>query len=156
MKNKNPNPISLNPSLTRGTSKQQGFTLIELIVSVTIIAILTVVGMVSFSGTNKKARDSRRMADLENIRMALELYRQGTGSSYPDIDDTGAPLVDKYIKELPKDPKEKTSYEYGHDGYTYYVCAKVEDVGSTSEDQNSCPALSGDGTYVGYYKVTNP
>lgn len=132
MKKINKKPISLNPSLTRGTSKQQGFTLIELIVSVTIIAVLTVVGVVSFSGTNKKARDSRRMADLENIRIALELYRQGTGSSYP-ASLSSINVGTTYIQKIPTDPKYATEYTYQKlTGYTYTLQATVEDAGSSN------------------------
>jgi prepilin-type N-terminal cleavage/methylation domain-containing protein len=125
---------------------KKGFTLIELIVSVTIIAVLTIVGMVSFSGTNKGARDSRRMADLENIRMSLELYRQGTGDSYPvssDINDLSI-LSPNYLKEIPIDPKDDTDYYYySSDGLTYEIYAIVEDAGSSN--------ISG---YI--YQVTNP
>lgn len=161
------NKNNLNPSLTLplkragkikiGTSKQQGFTLIELIVSVTIIAVLTIVGTVSFSGTNKSARDSRRMADLENIRIALELYRQGTGSSYPaDIDQVKAYLIPTYIKEVPKDPK-KYEYTYISTGLAYNLCAQVEDVGSTNTiNGDVCGFNIGDVGFVGFYKVTNP
>lgn len=132
----------------------RGFTLIELIVAVTIISILTVVGLVSFTGTNKRARDTRRIADLTNIRMALELYRQGTGNTYPASSALSSSLVSNYIEKIPVGPKNE-SYSYTKiTGYTYRICARVEDVGSTSADVLGCTApLSG---YVGYYKVTNP
>lgn len=133
--------------------KNKGFTLIELIVSVTIIAVLTIVGVISFSGTNKKARDSRRTADLENIRIALELYRQGTGSTYP-ADDQLNTLIPTYLKKMPQDPKGNI-YTYTSDGYDYSICANVEDIGSTSEDISACTGEVVDG-YVGFYMVTNP
>lgn len=119
--------------------EKQGFTLIELIVSVTIIAVLTVVGIVSFSGSNQKARDSKRMADMENIRMALELYRQSTGSTYPSTNDyENGILVPDYIAQIPTDPKG-VSYTYtpAANGYTYILEIDLE------------------GTGVGY-SVTNP
>ena len=59
-----------------------GFTLFELLVSISIIAVLTAIAVVSYGGLNKKARDSRRIADLEKIRISLESFRQ-IGSSYP-------------------------------------------------------------------------
>ena len=61
---------------------QKGFSLIELIVVITIIALISVAGMVSYSGTNKKSRDARRVADLEKMRIALEMIRQ-VGTTYP-------------------------------------------------------------------------
>ena len=113
-------------------NKKKGFTLIELIVTVTIIAILTVVGVVSYSGTSKKARDNRRMADLEKIRVALELYRQGTGSTYPGDWDL---LVDNgYIQTIPVGPKgsaigDTYTYTQTGTGYTYTITTTLEETG---------------------------
>jgi prepilin-type N-terminal cleavage/methylation domain-containing protein len=121
-------------------NKKNGFTLIELIVSITIIAVLTVAGVLSYSGASKKARDSRRMADLEKIRIALELYRQGTGSSYPV---TTAPLIPTYLQVIPIGPKGE-SYTYSRTGnYTYTLRATVEEAGSSN-----VPGF--------IYQVTNP
>lgn len=107
-------------------NKKNGFTLIELIVTVTIIAVLTVVGIISYSGTSKKARDNRRMADLEKIRIALELYRQATGSTYPVNKNS---LVPTYLQAFPIDPKGN-SYSYSRPtGYTYSITTILEETG---------------------------
>lgn len=132
-------------------NNKKGFTLIELIVSVTIIAVLTVVGVVSYTGTNKKARDSRRVSDLHELRIALELYRQSVGSSYPANISS---LIPTYMQNLPTDPKTNANYVYGHSGYTYFICANVENAGSTSANVTNCSGLPSG--YAGYYKVTNP
>jgi general secretion pathway protein G len=121
-------------------NKKNGFTLIELIVVVTIMAVLTVAGIISYGGTSKRARDNRRMADLEKIRIALELYRQGTGSSYPASISS---LVTTYLQEQPKDPKTDSYYTYNNSGYTYTIDATVEDAGSSN--------VAG-----GIYRVINP
>ncbi|MDD2225095.1 MAG: type II secretion system protein [Candidatus Shapirobacteria bacterium] len=113
-------------------NKKNGFTLIELIVTVTIIAILTVMGMISYSGTTKKARDNRRMADLEKIRIALELYRQGTGSSYPADGTLSTKLVPNYLQALPIGPKGENyagSYDQTGTGYTYIITTTLEETG---------------------------
>ena len=49
------------------------FTLIELIIVIAIIAILTVSAMMLLTKWLSKSRDSRRMADLENIKNALQV-----------------------------------------------------------------------------------
>lgn len=59
-----------------------GFTLIELLISVSIIAILISIAVVQYSSVNKRSRDGKRKADLEQIRTALEMYRADKGE-YP-------------------------------------------------------------------------
>ena len=54
--------------------KNKGFTFVEIMVTAAIIAVLAAVGMVSYENANKKVRDGRRKADLEQIRVALEMY----------------------------------------------------------------------------------
>lgn len=133
--------------------KIKGFTLFELLVSISIIAILTAVAVVSYGGLNKKTRDSRRVADLEKIRISLEAFRQ-IGNSYPATltNVVNASLLDN----VPVDPKTKVAYPYTPltSGTTYRVCAYVEDVGSTSSSTTGCSGLPAG--YAGYYKVVNP
>ena len=51
---------------------KKGFTLVELLVVVAIIAILSVIGITVFSGVQKNARDARRRADVDAIATAIE------------------------------------------------------------------------------------
>ena len=114
---------------------------------------MTVVAAVSFTGVGKKARDGRRIADLQKTGIALEIFKQqNVGGSYPSSIDS---LVPNYIQSLPKDPKTGSNYSYLPSGYTYVACATVEDIGSTSTNTVGCsPALPVG--YVGYYKIVNP
>ena len=59
---------------------QDGFTLLETLVVITIIGILAAVVTVSYSSVQASARDSVRLSDLEQIRLALNLYKQDFGS----------------------------------------------------------------------------
>ena len=54
---------------------RRGFTLIELLVSISIISVLTAIGLANYAVSQKRARDARRQADLESVRSALEIYR---------------------------------------------------------------------------------
>jgi prepilin-type N-terminal cleavage/methylation domain-containing protein len=129
-----------------------GFSLFEILITVSIIGILTAVAAISYSGASRKARDSRRMSDLEKIRIALELYRQNVGTSYPTNLENST--LKTYLPVQPIDPKLKTNYVFSASGYTYYVCANVEDVGSTTTNVSGCSGLPAG--FAGYYKVVNP
>jgi len=82
-----------------------GFTLIEILVVTTIIAILAAIGIVSYSQTNKNARDKKRQADIEQIRSALEMYRADEGVYPTDLGD--ADFLD-YIADFPTPPSNST------------------------------------------------
>lgn len=59
-----------------------GFTLVELVVVATIIAVISVFGMVSYRAASAKSRDAKRRADMETVRQALVLFRSEE-SRYP-------------------------------------------------------------------------
>ena len=64
---------------------RKGFTLLELIVVIAIISILAVIALPSFTSALKKARDSRRVADLRTVQSKVASYAAIIGSSYyPD------------------------------------------------------------------------
>lgn len=98
-------------------AKKIGFTLIEILVVSTIIALLAAVGMVTYTQINKQSRDAKRKADLEQIRAALEMYRSDSDNnqyysgSFNDNCQNIGWLTD-YISTLPDDPKSGSGYYY--------------------------------------------
>ena len=52
----------------------EGFTLIELLVVIAIIGLLATLSMVALNTARQKARDARRMSDIQEIQLALEMY----------------------------------------------------------------------------------
>ena len=127
---------------------KKAFTLIELLVVISIITMLSSVTLSSLNSVRSKARDSKRIQDLVQIRNALELYYLDNGS-YPVANITGAannkitlslnpPTYDReswsylenilkqYLYPLPVDPINKdvtiaSSWKKGSYFYTYWA-----------------------------------
>lgn len=63
--------------------KSRGFTLIELMMVISIIAILSSVGLVIFANAKKSGRTAKRIQDLNAIQTSLELYFNANNKTYP-------------------------------------------------------------------------
>jgi prepilin-type N-terminal cleavage/methylation domain-containing protein len=61
-------------------SISRGFTLIELLVVIAIISLISAVILASVNSARAKARDSRRLADINQLRNAFQLYFADNGS----------------------------------------------------------------------------
>jgi len=86
----------------------KGFTLIELLVVIAIIALLATIVMVSLNTARAKAKDSRRISDIRQVQLALQMYYDANGS-YPAA---LASLAPSYINAVPKDPDGTSNYQY--------------------------------------------
>ncbi len=111
---------------------QKGFTLIELLVVIAIIGILSSVVLASLNSARVKARDARRVADLKQIQVALELYYDAN-SHYPAATLSSA-LAPTYISAVPTDPLDSTAYAYAYSAASnptgYHLGASLEQSGS--------------------------
>lgn len=152
-------------------SAQRGFTLIELIVVISIIGILASVLVANFMQVREKTRDGVRKSDLEQIRLALETYRIDVGS-YPVAlySDTGCDvsLVNPnsgtvYMEELPCDPREDgMQYVYLVNESTYlqydlYACAEnINDSEAIEVPDGVEQCAEDDDWHNLVFKVTNP
>ena len=125
----------------------------ELLVSISIIGILMAVAMVSYSSAQKKARDSRRVQDINNIQKAAEQrYASSTDYSYPQsTDKTAWQSADgtQILEQFPKDPKN-VDYYTNLNAASYCVCAQMEVVTAGNSAINC-----GFGTATTYYCVKN-
>lgn len=73
---------------------QLGFTLAELIVVITILAILATVGFLALSGYSQDAKDSAMKTNVRSVYTAITAESALTGNSprYYVIHDSGASL----------------------------------------------------------------
>ena len=133
---------------------RKGFTLIEMLVVLTIIGIVMALSLFGISSSRETARDANRKADLELIRSGLELYKADC-NDYPASITKDTPLVgdgspastclttNTYISSIPKDPLDDARlYRYVRQTpTTYVICAALEKgTGTINCGANACGA----------------
>lgn len=77
----------MRKKLPTGRLNKKGFTLIELLVVISIIAILSVVGVTIYQGQQKNARDARRRADITAIAQAMESQKTSGSVTYKALEN---------------------------------------------------------------------
>ena len=106
-----------------------GFSLIELLVVISIIGVLSAVLVANFMGMRERARDAQKIQDLGAIKNALRLY-YNDNQSYPVDFRTVAPT---YIKAIP-DAVYVYNSPAGNDSFTLTVELEA---GAGDEDKES-------------------
>ncbi len=148
------NPFRMRIRKLNKTSK--GFTLVEMLVVISIIALLAGVLLANLDSAQQKAQDAKRIADVKQIEIALRLYYDHNYSTYPEETTTGTEYqagwevsfypnfmeyLDQYIPtRIPKDPINSgpttNMFAPRPDGTFYYAYYKYwagygSDVGCT-------------------------
>ena len=135
-------------------NSKKGFTLIELLVVIAIIGILSSVVLASLNSARKKGRDTRRVADIQQLQLALELEFDKS-RAYPA---TLATLVTNgFISVIPTDPIGSTAYPYFFCSATaYHLGATLEESSNAalSSDLNAVPAACAGSTLTGSNDAT--
>jgi len=150
-------------SYRQRTGVGEGFSLIELLVVITIIGLLASVGLTSYTRAQERARDAKRQSDLISLKNALEIYYAennvyvDTNNNWGDIsvtlNDPENPLVPTYIRELPSDPGGKgLTYRYRSASGAQNYC--LEALLETAESTQSTCTVGLEGSYN--YGVGNP
>lgn len=119
--------------------RTRGFTLIELLVAIAIIAILSAIVIANITDIRATSRDKVRIAELEQVALALEVYKEAHGH-YPcenadsncpgqtsghgangivgegaGLDELLAPIMSDRVPHDPLGPGNST-YRYYYDG----------------------------------------
>jgi type II secretion system protein G len=112
---------------------KKGFTLLELLVVISIIGLLSSVVLASVNSARENARDTKRISDLREVRTALEMYYTDNGF-YPNHNNSqtspsvecgtsggnawwsllSTALSPKYISKMPQDIQNGQN--------TFYYC----------------------------------
>ena len=140
------------PSTLMNTRRsfRSAFTLVELLIVITIIGILSVALIPRLLGAPERARDVQRKADLQALATALASYADDHTGNYPtgnlcpvDFEDSGA--LDAYLTSIPNDPISGNGWDGTTDcvddgGYLYQptengflLVAELENSSSTGD-----------------------
>lgn len=156
------NAFSVKKGFTHISKACEGFTLIEMLVVVSLVGVLATLVLANMAGARARARDTQRKSDLRQIESALRLYYNDLGK-FPENNASGQIVgcgvvpsacewgVDEfvasnqtYMKVIPNDPLPDGTYYYTRsdlDSFVLSACLenKSDDKGAADPGASWCP-----------------
>jgi general secretion pathway protein G len=118
-------------------SNSQGFTLLELMIVISIIIILASVALPQYQKTIMHARETVLRDDLFKMRSLLDQYAADKGKLPQSQEDL---VTEHYLREIPKDPitdKPDWAWASGDDPNSTEGTSGIVDVHSSSGDTST-------------------
>lgn len=150
-------------------TKNRGFTLIELLVVIAIIGILASVVLASLNSSRGKAVDAAKVAQVEEVIKALEIYNIDNGHYLPDGDSGGSIfLKDLSLPQLPSIPdsgendryfsRDGTGTESEPEGYLMALTFIPGAFGTltTGSNPGTCQIVGGDAVISTTWAAADP
>jgi type II secretion system protein G len=131
--------------------RQEGFTLLELLIVIVIIGILALIIVPGLASGPKRARDTTRKTDIRALKNALETY-YNDNNVYPTGTNVNVStltvLVPDYLKTIPNDPKAGQNYTYtSASGTSYTLEATLETPNDPQRKSGTGSGGSGNALY---------
>ena len=89
--------------IARRRKRDEGFTLVEMMVVLVIIGLLATVVIINVMPATDRAAQTRVRADLSTLEQAIDMYRL-ENMRYPTTQEGLAALTPNYVRRLPNDP----------------------------------------------------
>lgn len=114
------------------SKNNKGFTIVELLIVIVVIAILAAISVVAYNGIQTRARDTQRANDISVLLKGLENYRSinsvyptatptsgdgGWESSFTDVNNQAAFMEYLDMSKRPLDPISNATYRYRYYKY---------------------------------------
>lgn len=119
--------------------REEGFTLVELMVVIVIIGLLATVVVINVMPSLDRAATTKARADIDTLRQSLEIYKL-QNLRYPTTEEgLNALVADNQIQRLPSDPWNNP-YLYsapGPDGKPFLISSLGADGREGGEDENA-------------------
>ena len=117
----------------RTMRRQRGFTLLELLVVMTIIGILAAIAVPALRDSPQRAREAALRGDLYSFRSVIDQYH-GDKGFYPA--DLQTLVTEGYLRKIPLDPMTKSA-----DTWVLAYEEASTDGGAQSVDQPQQPGI---------------
>ncbi|KKU46847.1 MAG: hypothetical protein UX62_C0005G0007 [Microgenomates group bacterium GW2011_GWA2_46_7] len=140
--------------------RKQGFTLIEILIVVSIIAILMLTLSFSITRQRDKADNARIKSDLSRLKIAFEDY-YNDHNCYPPADwfddssDCGTPHLTPYLNQIPCDPHTGRPYPLEKDGACGTWFKLYGKLTNPTADPQAVAQFSESGSTLGNYGVSS-
>ncbi|HVS13365.1 MAG TPA: prepilin-type N-terminal cleavage/methylation domain-containing protein [Thermoanaerobaculia bacterium] len=99
-------PAAGAPPVPEGAAREGGFTLLELIIVLTVIGILATIAVPAFKDVPRRAQEAALRTNLRTMCDAIDQYHADKGRYPPSLESL---VEDGYLRFVPLDPFTKTA-----------------------------------------------